>query len=148
MIEEQKLKGLNMMCSYMKCRFYEISEGTVYSYQIAVSMIKIAWKLLAHNDLLNKHVKEKSFKTRATAKYFVQAKIIEATELNEENDKDKQFNAKNNNEECKKLIKQEKMVQRIGMHNNIKNEWRVELINRNASLKDKGEDENDGFKKK
>ena len=136
------------MCIDMKCGCYEISEGTVYYYQSTAIMMKIVETLLAHDDLLNEHVKEKSFKTRATAKYFVQAKIIEATELNEENDKDKQFNAKNNNEECKKLIKQEKMVQRIGMHNNIKNEWRVELINRNASLKDKGEDENDGFKKK
>ena len=47
-------------------------------------MMKIVEKLLAHNDLLNKHVKEKIFKIRATAKEQVSAKRIETTELIEE----------------------------------------------------------------
>ena len=80
--EKQQLEGTNMICSEMKRGWYEISEGTVYSYQIAVSMIKIAWKLLAHNDLLNKHVKEKSIKIREKAKEDLPEKITETTVLN------------------------------------------------------------------
>ena len=62
-------------------------------------MMKIVEQSLAHNDLLNKYVKEKSFKIRAKAKEYVLEKIIETTELNEEHEKDEQFKEKNNNEE-------------------------------------------------
>ena len=57
-----------MICSDMKCGCYEISEGTIYYYQSVVSVMKIVEQSLAHDDLLNKHVKQKSFKIRATEK--------------------------------------------------------------------------------
>ena len=50
-------------------------------------MMKIVEQLLAQNKLLNKHVKEKSFKIRAIAKDHVPAKRIVIFELNEGNEK-------------------------------------------------------------
>ena len=38
------------------------------------------------------------------------------------------------------------MVPQKGMHNNMKNEWRGELRNRHAALKEKEEDESDECK--
>ena len=66
--ERQQLEGVSMVCSYMNCECYEISEGTVCYYQSTVSMTKIVEHLLEHNYLLNKCVKYKSFKIRATSK--------------------------------------------------------------------------------
>jgi len=63
-----------MMFRGIKHGCYEISEGTVYYYQSAVNMMRIVEQLLAHNYLLNKHIKEKSFKIRATAKENVPEK--------------------------------------------------------------------------
>lgn len=80
-IEKQQLEGTNTMC-----RLYEIREGAVCYCQSAVNMMEIEEKLLAHNDLLNKNVKEKIFKIRAKAKENMQAKIIETTGLNEEHE--------------------------------------------------------------
>ena len=57
-----------MMCSDMNCGSSEIREGTVYYYQSSMSMMKIVQQSLEHGDLLNKHIKEKSFKIRATVK--------------------------------------------------------------------------------
>ena len=49
--------------------------------------MKIEEKLLAHDDLLNTHIKEKNLKIIATSKDQIPAKIIETTESNEEHDK-------------------------------------------------------------
>ena len=126
-----------MKCGDMKCGCYKISEGTVYYYQSYVNMMNVVEKSLVHHDLLNKHIKEESLKIRATAKDYVPEKIIETTELNEDHDKDEQFNVKNNNEECKEWITPVKRVPRKGVHNNIKKERRVELSNIIAALKEK-----------
>ena len=81
--EKQQLEGVSMVRSNTKCGCYERSEGRVCYYQSAVNMIKILEQLLAHNDLLNENIKEKSFKIRATAKECAPAKRIEATESND-----------------------------------------------------------------
>ena len=65
---------MSMMRSDMKCGSYEIREGTIYYYQSSVGMMKIVDQSLERGDLLNKHIKEKSFKIRATVKTFVPAK--------------------------------------------------------------------------
>ena len=66
----------------MKNGCYEFSEGTFYYYQSGLNIMNIVEQLLGHNDLLDKHIKEKSFKIRATSKKHVPEKIIETTELN------------------------------------------------------------------
>ena len=68
MTEIHQLEGVNMMCSDMKCGCYEIRKGIVCYYQSTMNIMKILEQLLAHDDLLNKHVKQKSFKIRATEK--------------------------------------------------------------------------------
>ena len=56
-----------MMYSNVKHGYYEIREGTVYYYQSSMNMMKIVEKLLAHDELLNKCIKEENFKIRAKA---------------------------------------------------------------------------------
>ena len=68
MIEKEQLEGMSMMCRDMKHGCYEIRKGAVYYYQSAVRIMKIVEQLLGHNELLNKCVKENSFKIRSTAK--------------------------------------------------------------------------------
>ena len=54
-------------------------------------MMKVVEQLLEHNDLLNKCIKEKSFKIITTGKKCGLAKRFETTELNEGNEKDKKI---------------------------------------------------------
>ena len=76
---------------------------------------------MSHYELLNKHIKEKSFKIRATSTEHVPAKRTTTAESNEGNEEYKQFRVKNNNEEWKEWIITVKRVSQKVMSDSRKN---------------------------